>query len=131
MATSIQTVGNRTEIFNDLDLLAVLALLNEAATQRREECPSLEPFVKRWHENCVGYGPGTLDLGLEEVVANNAARKTLDQLLLVVERRLCGLGRTVPASLLAAWCKAPGIAFKDYPAEHVRSAMTRIRALLT
>ena len=129
MATSIQTIGDRAEVVNDLDLLALLAILKDTATQTRDRYSSLQPFMECWEENCVGYGPGTLDLRLEDIAADQITKSELEHLLMGVEGKLSGFGKTVPTSLLSR-CRAPGVTFNDYPTSKIKLTIERIRSLM-
>lgn len=129
MATSIQTIGDRAEVMHDLDLLALLVLLNDTATQAPDRYPSLHPFFQSWEENCIGYGPGMLDLRLEDIVAHRVAKSQLEQLLIDAEHKLSGFGEMIPASLLAA-CKAPGVTLNAYSSSNLKSTIERIRSLM-
>lgn len=129
MATSILTIGDRAEVVNELDLLALLFLLIDSATQARERYSTLMPFIERWEKNCVGYGPGTLDLQLEDIVDDQETESELALLLKDVEGKLSSYRETIPASLLSS-CKAHGVTFKDYPISNVNSTIERIRTLI-
>ena len=131
MTTSIQAIGDRAEILNDLDLLALIALLNEVRYETREQLKSLQPFFDIWHGNCIGYGPGTLDLDLEGISANENAASELEQLLKTVDNKLGDFGDAVPAKVLATWCDAPGVTFTNYSTTKIKTTIERIRVLMS
>ena len=131
MATSIQAIGERAEVLNDLDLLVLIALLNEVGHVAREQLESLQSFFDSWRENCVGYGPGTIDLDLEGISASENAKSDFEQLLKAVENRLEEFGETIPAKVLTRWCEAPGVTFNDYPTTTIKTTVERIRALMS
>jgi hypothetical protein len=127
MATSIQTFGKRVEIFNDFDLLALIALTNEIGDRAGERFDSLRPLFAVWKQNCIGYGPGTIDLELESISTNELAKSNLGELLTSVLEKLGEFGDTIPSAFLKIWCQAPGVKFKNFPTTNVRSTIRRIR----
>jgi hypothetical protein len=130
MTTSIQAIGERAEILNDLDVLALIALLNQVGHEDREKFKSLQPFFDAWQENCVGYGPGTIDLDLQGISASENAKSELEHLLKIVENKLGEFSEMIPAKVLTVWCKAPGVKFSDYPKMKIKTTIKKIRALM-
>ena len=131
MGISIQKVGDRVEFFDDGDLLALFGLLNETAAKAPANYPSLQSFIENWRQNCINSGPGTIRLKLDDVAASYAARMELQQLLADVERELGKFGEKVPASLLNTLCKVRGVKLYDYDVTLIKSAIERIRALIS
>ena len=131
MTTSIQVVGKRAETFDDLDLLGLLALVNEVRFRSRGKLDSLKPFIDSWKQNCIGYGPGMIDLDLEQISASVNAKSELEQLLKTVENRLGDFGETIPATTLMPWCEAPGVVFNDFPTMRIKKTIERIRGLMS
>lgn len=127
MATSIQVVGGSPHFFKDLDLLAVLSLLDRVLGQE-EASPSMKQVMARWKEDLSGYGPGIIDLRIGEM--DVASKADLTQLLDLVQREAQAYGNRVPASVLGAHCAAQGVRFFDYPTDLIVQTAARLQGLL-
>jgi hypothetical protein len=135
MAHSIQTVGDRAESFNDLDLLVLICLAGQEVTSSAPSYPRLASFVKRWKHEVATYGPGTIDLRLDDLVTDDLVTATgalseLDSMLTALRARLEQHGRTIPAAVLNSECPTPGVTFYDYPTMHLANACDRLAQLV-
>jgi len=130
MATSIQTVGERAEAFNDLDLIAIVRLLGQEAAARPGEYSAITAVLARWERNLAAYGPGTIDLNFNDLASSDKRRSELILLLAAVDKGVGQFGKTIPSSVLNDRCAVPGVTFQDYPISLLRLAMTRLRGLL-
>ncbi len=130
MAHSIQAVGDRAEIINDLDVLALIGMLINSAGELPECYPLLGPFIRGWREQCIYYGPGLIDLNLEGLAAIEPARSQFVELLAAVEKQLAAHGETIPASRLVS-SEAIGVTLGDYPTAMIKITAERIRTLMT
>jgi hypothetical protein len=128
MAHSVQRVGSRAQLFNDLDLIAVVSLLDREVASAASGYAELGPLLARWRRALAGYGPGTIDLGLTQLSETEQAH--LVPLLDAVYERLSLFG-AVPASLLQASNQAPGVHFNDFPAAIIKTSIGKLRDLLT
>jgi hypothetical protein len=130
MATSIFIVGNRHQMFKDLDLIAIVCLLEDKVQSTRPNYDAMLSWISQWQEDLRYYGPGTIDLQLEQLMAVPEAGVQLISLLSAVHDDLRQSGGTVPAPVLQNRCKAPGIIFRDYPVDLLMSAIERLMILL-
>jgi hypothetical protein len=130
MGHSIQVIGNRAENFHDLDLIALIGLMSEGVQRHPERFREISPFVGEWVRALAGYGPGVIDLDLNAVVSSESVAKELETLLSEVADRIRGLGPAIPASLLNANCRAPGVMFADFPAASLLAALDTFRAFV-
>ena len=129
MATSIQTIFEKAEMFNDLDLLVLLRMMVEEVKQNPSQYCSLGDLAAAWDETCSNYGPGVIDLKLESV-ASTPAQSELTLLLSTLEDNLDRLGSVIPATTLNDRWAVPGVRFKDYTTSKLIAAIGKIRNLL-
>lgn len=130
MAHSIQTVGARADTFNDFDLIALICLMLDEVQKNPGTFPLVGPLVQAWSVSLEGYGPGVIELDLDAIAAAAKTAREFDILLSSVESAIRRHG-TVPASVLRALSRAPGIEFADYPGEFLLEASKRLRALMS
>lgn len=130
MATSIQVIGDRAESVNDLDLIALICLLEQEVESSPNVYETVAPLVARWQRDLANYGPGVIDLNLDGLVSSLNARAELVALLKAVDEKIRSSKKPVPASVLNARCSAPGITFHDYPLTNLTAAIGRLQALL-
>jgi hypothetical protein len=124
----MQQIGERVEPFNDLDLIAVLSLLDREVVSRPDEYLELRPLLSEWKRDLVTYGPGTIDLKLDAV--SHRGRAQLRSLLASVGDRVEQFGNSVPASVLTERLQVPGVRFNDYPVSVLRTVVNALRKLL-
>lgn len=129
MAKSIQRVADRSEAFDDVDLLLVVRLLLSLLDH-----PGGKAFVEirsTWEALLRLHAPGTIDLGLEDLVANAARRDQLSLLLDKTEDRLQQWGEAIPHSYLKRECQIDGVIFEEsYPTRYLISTVRRLRGLV-
>jgi hypothetical protein len=130
MAHSIQVVGDRHEVFEDMDLLVVLGLLLEELSERPERYARLARLRDVWTECRTGFGPGTIDLELDEVAAHPASKNELLDLLAATEGRLSSYDAVIPGHVLNAQCGVRGVYFNDFPTDRVAESIQRLVQML-
>lgn len=130
MAHSIQTLKGRAESFNDLDLIAVLGLIEREVSRRPAEYEALRPRAAQWKRDLGGYGPGTIDLCLDESALSDQAQRDLRAVLSRLDDQLEQMGPKISAIVLNEVSGAPGVTFQDYPTSLLKDAVARLRALI-
>jgi hypothetical protein len=130
MAHSIQTIGEKSEIFKDADLIALVCLLNLEATSNPGEYPALNPVIAQWMREIAASGPGTIDLKLDELPTGGREKSEMRALLAAIERNIALFGNAVPAAILNEQCPLPGITFNDFKTSFVKDAVDKLRGLL-
>lgn len=130
MTHSIQTMGDASEIINDLDLVATIGLLSREFEKDPIRHARMEPWIRGWLEQSSNYAPGTIDLELEDIAASAEDRTALVDLLDALEAELARLGPVVPGPLLDDMKLSAGMVFGDYPVEYMVDVVSRVRRLL-
>ena len=130
MAHSIQTLGDRTAVLNDLDLIAIIGLMVDEVKESPDRFPVINRVVLQWAASLRGYGPGTIELNLEAIAGSPEALSELKMLLSSVNDRVRSLGDRVPAPLLNHGLPAPGVTLSDYDSQFLIQAMDKLRQLL-
>jgi hypothetical protein len=130
MAHSIQVIGDRSEIFNDLDLLALLILMNEELESNPRTYPLLVSIAGHWRDCCEIYTPGAIELNLEQLVSSEDARQQFETLLSTVSQKLERSGDTIPAIELNSRMRVPNATFFDYPTSLLLATIKKINRLL-
>jgi hypothetical protein len=130
MATSIQISTGRAEAFNDLDLLVLLHLMIQHASSGPSETPATSEIVSRLKAICEGYGPGSIDLHLNELSSNEVFRKAyLDTLRTTMEHLGC-VGAVYPAKTIMKDWLTGGVKVNDYSVDLIRATGQRVSRLL-
>jgi hypothetical protein len=130
MATSIQIARDRYTAINDLDLLALISMLNFYHSTRPSCRTCLNEWIYKWNTSCTCYAPGTLDLDLEVLVEDESTRIDFLTVLSYVEGKLHDLGGHVPARLLQQHSTARGVVFNDFPVACIVHAISQVRTLI-
>ena len=130
MANSIQTNGVKAETFNDLDLIVLVCLFDPEVTSVPDRYVALRTVIAGWKRGLTVYGPGTIDLELDDLASFEGERSQLISLLTAIDDKIDKFGETVPASLLNERCLVPGVTFRDYPTSLLKGAIKTIKTLL-
>ena len=131
MAHNIQMFREKSLIIHDLDLIVLMAFALKLIRENPQYAV-LEECAEQWKCALANYGPGVLDLGLEEL--ENAPTKidALAALLTGIEVEVIRSGESVPASVLNALTdRVPGVVFSDYKVELILELIRAFRCLLT
>jgi hypothetical protein len=133
MGTTIQYVLDKRIFVKDLDLIALVSLMEDICLIGDEITPEYlkqaSGIVETWQVDLAGSGPGTANLRLEQLVTSGM-KDSLLVLLAAVEQRLDTYGEKVPISILSKHCRVWGIEFYGYPAESLKETISKIRQLL-
>jgi hypothetical protein len=128
MGYSIQSIGHVKQSFNDLDLVALVGLMSEIVQLSPEDFCFVSPLVAEWERALIGYGPGVIDMNLDEVVSSESVSREFGALLSRTANRIRDLGPSVPATLLNARCQAPGVKFAEFPSSLLLEALEQLRS---
>jgi len=128
MAHSLLALGVSQRLFNDVDLLAALALAGSVLDRAPARFQMARSAFAGWRESLKGYGPGTIDLRLNRI--DRASLDELAQVLAAAEVSLLTLGPTIPSTSLNSAEIAPGVTFLDYPSDRVRESLRGLAELL-
>lgn len=131
MATSIQVIGDNGQAFKDLDLIAAVCLLERRLDATQIPEPKVQALVTRWQDALTGYGPGTIDLGLDDLSSDAELCAQLSLLLSTLRGEILSYGSVVPAALLNESNRAPGVTFYDYPVARLVVALERLAEMLS
>lgn len=74
MAHSIQVIGEKSVVLNDLDLLLLLRMMVDSVDSGAYQDTGLQQISARWRQCWETYGPGTIDLELAEISSNNSSK---------------------------------------------------------
>ena|SRR5258708_37611183 len=129
MAHSIQTYRGKTEVLNDLDLLIILGFALEIIRES-SQFDSLQSLVMAWQQVPKMYGPGVIDLKIDELVQTHAEVRELRTLLETVLQRASKHHETIPAHVLKKIVMVPDIRFNDYRVEWVNEAVKKLQMLI-
>lgn len=130
MATSIQIVGNRSETFNDLDLLVLLHLMIRSAEANSGDKGIRRKLAERFASVCEGYGPGTIDLQLDVLLSDQTLKSEFLRILSETESHIESVGETYPAQLLRDKWRTAGVKIGDYKTNLIRTVAEKVRTLL-
>jgi len=129
MAHSIQTIGNKAAIINDSDLLILVGIMIDEISIASSSYNALESFSKGWDESRKLSGPGTLDLELDSVASNPAAKLELDLLFSSIEEKISNWDEVISASTANDKWRIRGVTFSDCPTSRIVSAISKLRDL--
>ena len=129
MAHSIQTVGDKAEVFNDLDLLVLVSLMTEELEHSADDYPLLITLASSWQACHSHYAPGMIDLDLDRAIATGDAREQFERLLAAVEQKVERIDDLIPAGELNSRLRVPGVTFNDYRPALLITAINKMRLL--
>lgn len=130
MGHSIESFHGKSAIIHDLDLLAVIAFAVDVL-QDPTGFPHLGALTEAWRSIPRGYGPGVIDLKLEELLQTPAHVEEFAALLDRISARLKEYPGTIPAAWLNSSVGAASrIAFNDFKASFAIEAVEKLRALV-
>lgn len=131
MANSIQVSGGSAEVFNDLDLIAIICLLDLEVESWPGRYAAGATILSEWKRDLEGYGPGTIDLKISEIGSSDAAKSDLICLLTAISEKADKYGKTIPAAVLNERCAPQGVKFHDFSVPLIKEAIARLKALLS
>src|SRR4051812_6288851 len=86
MAHSIQTFKGKSEVINDLDLFVVIGFAL-TTIELSEQFESLKSLATEWRKVPSLYGPGCIDLNIENLVVTPTQRMEFAMLLEAILRQ--------------------------------------------
>jgi hypothetical protein len=128
MGHSIQTFRGKTAIINDFDLFVLIGFSLEILPTLRQ-CPSLEGVSREWEQALRQYGPGVLDLKLDELLRTADQRREFGALLEDVKERIGEYKSKIPGSVLNEKIRIPGVVFYDYDVSLPINALEKLKVL--
>ena len=90
----------------------------------------LSAFVNEWNEALETYGPGTIDLKLDELVLSPDAHRQFVSMIHVIEDEIKDTEMHVLTSMLNTQCRVIGVRFIDYRGDLLTKAIANLRRLL-
>jgi hypothetical protein len=130
MAWSIQVVAGKSEVLHDLDILALLSLIQTEIDSNIDGYSALASFESAWRESLETYGPGTLELDLERLSSDPQGVAQFRHLLSKVRSRLVSFGELVPAVAITTGRRNHGVRFSDYKTSMLVAALDQLETLL-
>lgn len=128
MGHSIQKYRGGRAIFNDLDLIVLIQLIEEAS---REEEAGVQAIAAFWAEGLGAYGPGLIWLELDSLLSEEAHRSGMIRCLQAVQRRVESFGDLVPGKMLNDRALVSDVVFNDqFPARFIHEAAARLLQLI-
>lgn len=129
MGHSILIYRGRKEIIHDLDLLVILGFALQI-THESVRFENLQKLREAWKEVPKMYGPGVIDLKIDELIKTDTQVGELRTLLETVLQQAAQYHEQIPADILEKMVVVPGIRFNDYRVEWVNEAIKKLRKLI-
>lgn len=130
MGHSVQLVGDRHSIFNDLDLMLVLLIMAERVQTHQPRFANLLPHAADWARSVEQRAPGVIQPGLETIIHDPEAVEQLPSLLTEVESMVRAFGDSIRIEVQKARWPLPGASLdKPVPVLRVLATLTQIRRL--
>jgi hypothetical protein len=130
MAASMQIVRERVKMFKDLDLIALICLMDIEHEGNKNKYDAFSSQFDQWKMNIKNSGPGTIDLELDSIAPSSSSHNQLLLMLDAVRDRLTSYQETVPATVLQERCPVEGVKFVDYPVMFLVDTIASLRELL-
>ncbi len=132
MGHSLQEAAGRQVIINDHDLTVLIALLSRSLSATEDLPSELVNRIDEWVHSRDAWGPGLIDLKLDEVVQSEPESSALIRLLGSVEREAAGSRDTIPRGEISALLSEPSaIQTRDYPVAGLKKAVRGLIVLLS
>lgn len=132
MAHSIQEYKGKSATFDDADLLAVIGFAIDLA-DRSPRFEKIRNMINDWRASLPGYGPGVIELNLDQIAEDPKALRELKELLELIQQKISQYHDKIPAAVLneELGLKEPTrIVFYDYKISFVKEAVEKIEALI-
>lgn len=114
---------------NDLDLIVIIGFALEII-RRSPDFACFDNLATDWEKALRQYGPGVIDLKLEQFIATPDELRKFKALLSVILERTSQHDTRIPAQVLNELVSAHGVRFGDYSVFHVEEAVKRLQALV-
>src|SRR3954454_723473 len=109
--------------------MLTICMLEREATAAPGRYGRVTASVSRWKSDLANYGPGTIDLRLDET-ADAADLLELRSLIMAADSNLAVKGEKLDGAAINEACRVPGVTFNDYPVVLVRRALSELKALI-
>jgi hypothetical protein len=129
LANSILSLGDSFRVVNDFDLLLLLGMMGEEFLAHRERYPALADEAKQWLEARIAYGPGTIEVDLDEILSCAEKRDQFKRLLERTEELLLLHGSVLGSTEIEQRWGCPGVQYFDYSTVSVLKALDSLRSL--
>src|SRR5262245_6029083 len=102
MASTIQLYRDRINVFNDIDLLILMSMIIDTIrdTKNHHIYACLEESAADWEWVIEGYGPGIIQLGLDQHLREQEMRDAFLSVLRDVNTKLESFGEWVPLEFI-------------------------------
>src|SRR5689334_18360368 len=128
MAHSIQTYRGKSEVINDLDLLVIIGF-SIAIINHSTEFRGLQGLAGQWQESLRQYGPGTIDLKLEQIVVDPERLLSLERLLGKILEQISHYHEKIPADVLNERLSVSGVRFNDFDVANIEEAVKKLQTV--
>jgi hypothetical protein len=129
MGHSILMHHGRHLILNDGDLLIVMGAMYDEILSHPGNYPTINQLVDHIADNRQGWGPGLIDLPLDQITQRPEGRAELASLLGRVEHLLVSLGPTLPEEHAHRWA-VKGLIWMDRELEPAITATRELSELV-
>jgi hypothetical protein len=129
MAHSIQVFSGKSAVFNDFDLLVIMGFTLQIIDKSKEH-EHLHGLAKAWLQSMGGYGPGVIDLKLDDFLNTSDERVSFLAILEVLSDKVRQYQDSIPAGVLNSLSPIPGIQFSDIKVSIVESAISKLIGLI-
>jgi hypothetical protein len=126
MAHSIQIVGKKIAIFKDLDLLLMMRLIESRVREESDLYSELQEITNRWRDSWENYGPGTIDMELEEIAKSPAKRYAFLSLMDSIKQWLISQAPVLHCEKINKEFRISGVVFFDYRVDFLISTLDKI-----
>ena len=132
MASTTQVLGKHHVIIRDRILFILLCMMLDEIDSNKADYEAINSFSSEWREyREFGFGPGVVNVELEDIVQNQKARLEFDNLLSCAEKQIASWGTAIPKEILDKKYKFYGIKYlEDLDTSHITSAIDKIKELL-
>ena len=102
MARTIQLYRDRISVFDDIDLLIIMSMIIETIKDPKNHhiYACLEESAADWEWVIEGYGPGIIELGLDQHLREQTMRDACLSVLRDVKTKLESFGEWVPLEFI-------------------------------
>jgi|SRR6185437_3636839 len=129
MAHSIPTYKGRTVVINDLDLMVILGFGLQAIS-KSTQFENLQSLAVEWRTALDLYGPGCIDLKIDELLQTPTQVKEFATLLERVFQQASQYHEKIPADVVSKMVTVRGVKFEDYRVERVNEAVRKLQILI-
>ncbi len=130
MAHSIQVIGEKSVVLNDLDLLLLPRMMVDSLDSGAYQDTGLQEISARWRRCWETYGPGTIDLELAEISSRNSSKAKFLDLTRDMEIFLRVQPPILERAMLNQRWRIKGVEFADYEVDRLIVALEKIQLLI-